>query len=110
MPRLVGKHQAVINYRHIIDSLVRKPGAFANYRYREEMFPTSGFRVAWDMLRKNHTEKVTDKMYVQILKLAAHESQDAVADALRHLIAAGEATLARRRHTNAVWGDLSRPT
>ena len=58
---------------------------------REEMFPTSGFRIAWDMLRENHTEKVADKMYVQILELAAHESQDAVADALRHLIAAGEA-------------------
>lgn len=90
MPRLVGKHQAAINYRHIIDSLVRKPGAFANYRYREEMFPTSGFRMAWDILRKHHTEKVADRMYVQILELAAHESQDAVADALRHLIAAGE--------------------
>jgi len=46
MPRLVGKKLAAINYRHIIDSLVRKPGAFANYRYREEMFPTSGFRMA----------------------------------------------------------------
>lgn len=87
MPRLVGKNLAAINYRHLIDSLVRKPGAFANYRYREEMFPTSGFRMAWDSLRSAHSEKVADKMYVQILQLAAHESQDAVADALRHLLA-----------------------
>ena len=87
MPRLVGKQLAAINYRHIIDSLVRKPGAFANYRYREEMFPTSGFRMAWDSLRAAHSEKVADKMYVQILQLAAQESQDAVADALRHLLA-----------------------
>ena len=87
MPRLVGKQLAAINYRHIIDSLVRKPGAFANYRYREEMFPTSGFRMAWDSLRAVHSEKVADKMYVQILQLAAQESQDAVADALRHLLA-----------------------
>ena len=87
MPRLVGKKLAAINYRHIIDSLVRKPGAFANYRYREEMFPTSGFRMAWDSLRSAHSEKVADKMYMQILQLAAHESQDAVADALRHLLA-----------------------
>lgn len=87
MPRLVGKNLAAINYRHIIDSLVRKPGAFANYRYREEMFPTSGFRMAWDSLRSAHSEKVADKMYVQILQLAAQESQDAVADALRHLLA-----------------------
>ena len=90
MPRLVGKKQVSINYRHIIDSLVRKPGAFANYQYREEMFPTSGFRIAYDMLRDNHAQKVADKMYVQILEIAARESQDAVADALRHLIAAGE--------------------
>ena len=87
MPRIVGKNQAAINYRHIIDSLVRKPGAFASYRYREEMFPTSGFRMAWDSLRAAHSEKVADKMYVQILELAAHESQDAVADALRYLLA-----------------------
>lgn len=51
MPRIVGKNQAAINYRHIIDSLVRKPGAFASYQYREEMFPTNGFRMAWDSLR-----------------------------------------------------------
>ena len=89
MPRLVGKKLAAINYRHIIDSLVRKPGAFANYRYREEMFPTSSFRMAWDSLRAAHSEKVADKMYVQILQLAAQESQDAVADALRHLLATG---------------------
>ena len=91
MPRLVGKQQVSINYRHIIDSLVRKPGAFANYQYREEMFPTSGFRIAYDMLHDQHAEKAADKRYVQILELAARESQDDVADALRHLIAAGEA-------------------
>jgi hypothetical protein len=39
-----GKHQ--VNYRHIIDWLVRKPGAFENYRYREDLFPTSHFRIA----------------------------------------------------------------
>ena len=109
MPRLVGKHQAAINYRHIIDSLVRKPGAFANYRYREEMFPTSGFRMAWDMLRKNHTEKVTDKMYVQILELAAHESQDAVSDALRHLLATGEAIDVERIRTLVMDATCVRP-
>lgn len=87
MPRIVGKNQAAINYRHIIDSLVRKPGAFASYQYRGEMFPTSSFRMAWDVLRATHSEKVADKMYVQILEIAAKESQDAVADALRHLLA-----------------------
>ena len=78
MPRLIGKKLASINYRHIIDSLVRKPGAFANYQYREEMFPTSQFRIAYDMLRAAHTEKIADKTYVKILELAARESEEAV--------------------------------
>ena len=32
-----------INYRHVIDWLVRKPGAFERYLYREELFPTQPF-------------------------------------------------------------------
>jgi hypothetical protein len=87
MPRLVGKNLAAINYRHIVDSLMRKPGAFASYRYREEMFPTSSFRMAWDNLRAAHSEKVADRLYIELLHLAAYESQEAVANALRHLLA-----------------------
>ena len=34
LPRLRGAENHCINYRHIIDWLVRKPGAFSNYRYR----------------------------------------------------------------------------
>ena len=50
MPRLPGSGKHAINYRHIIDSLVRKPGAFANYKYHEDLFPTSHFRMAYDAL------------------------------------------------------------
>ncbi len=91
MQRLTGKNNASINYRHIIDSLVRKPGAFAAYRYREELFPTTNFRIAYDLLRAAHSEKESDRKYLKILDLAAKESQDAVADALRYLIASSEA-------------------
>jgi hypothetical protein len=87
MKRLVGKNAASINYRHVIDSLVRKPGAFADYRYREEMFPSSQFRFAYDMLRSTHSDSIADKMYLQILQLAAHESQQAVEDGLRIQVA-----------------------
>lgn len=41
--------------------------------------------MAWDVLRATHSEKVADKVYVLILEIAARESQDALADALRHL-------------------------
>ena len=40
-PRLIGKQQHHIDYHHVIWSLVRKPGAFAAYRYREDLFPTT---------------------------------------------------------------------
>ncbi len=37
MERIHGAGEARIDYRHIIGSLVRKPGAFARYRFREQM-------------------------------------------------------------------------
>lgn len=46
--RLLGRNLRRIDYRHMIWSLVRKPGAFARYVYREEMFPTVAFRKAYD--------------------------------------------------------------
>jgi hypothetical protein len=52
-PRLRGRKKHRINYRHIIDWLVRKPGAFENYVYRDELFPTSRFRMAYDALRES---------------------------------------------------------
>ncbi len=86
LPRLRGEGKCAINYRHIIDSLVRKPGAFKNFRYRNELFPTSRFRIAYDILKKRHTVSVAVKQYLNILYLAAHESETGVDNALRSLI------------------------
>jgi len=84
-PRLAGHGKHHLNYRHIIDSLVRKPGAFENYRYREELFPTSYFRMAYDLLRKRDRRRA-HKEYLQILYLAAKESESEVNAVLRRLI------------------------
>ena len=46
MERIRGEREARVDYRHIIGSLVRKPGAFARYRFREQMFPTMAFRLS----------------------------------------------------------------
>ena len=86
LPRLRGEGKHTINYRHIIDSLVRKPGAFEDYRYRDDLFPTSRFRMAYDSLKKRHALRVAAKQYLNILYLAARESETAVDDALRVLI------------------------
>ena len=53
LPRLRGSGKHRIQYRHIIDWLVRKPGAFEHYRYREELFPTTQFRMAYDRLHQH---------------------------------------------------------
>ena len=84
-PRLRGRRKHHINYRHIIDWLVRKPGAFENYVYREELFPTSRFRMAYDALREAQPER-GHKEYLGILYLAARQSETAVDEALRTLL------------------------
>lgn len=89
MPRLRGGNEARVDYRHIIWSLVRKPGAFAGYRYREELFPTLTFRRAYDALRGSGTDRA-DVEYVRILHLAASTSQDDVERTLKAALDAGE--------------------
>lgn len=84
IPRLRGEGKPRIQYRHIIDWLVRKPGAFENYRYREELFPTHRFRMAYDWLKKHHASR-SAKEYLGILHLAAKRNEAAVDYALRTL-------------------------
>lgn len=84
LPRLHGKRQQVINYHHLIRSLVRKPGAFAAYRYRDELFPTTTFRRAYDSLCKL-LPAVADREYLRVLHLAATTSESEVEIALQVL-------------------------
>jgi hypothetical protein len=88
MPRLRGERTARIDYRHVIWSLVRKPGAFARYRYREELFPSLTFRKAYDALCAWGTR--ADIEYVRILHLAASTMESVVEQALAKLLAGGE--------------------
>ncbi len=71
MERPAGRGHAAIDYRHLIGSLVRKPGAFARYRYREALFPSLAFRYAFDALEGRHGGRA-DVEYVRILHLAAN--------------------------------------
>ena len=87
LPRLRGENKHRVDYRHIIDRLVRKPGAFENYRYKDQLFPTSQFRIAHDLLRSQHGPKQGIREYLKVLELAAKESQQAVNEALRLCIA-----------------------
>jgi hypothetical protein len=85
LPRLRGRGKHRVDYRHIIDWLVRKPGAFENYRYKEDLFPTSRFRMAYDALRQSAPSS-GNRQYLAILYLAATEGESRVDAALRILM------------------------
>jgi transposase len=75
---------AVIDFRHLISHLLRKPGAFAGYRWREELFPSLVYRAAYDRLTRAGSD--ADKRYLEVLKLAVNEGQTAVENALEQLL------------------------
>jgi len=84
-PRLIGNKKHRINYRHIIDSLIRKPGAFKNYRYKPDLFPNIHFRLAYDLLSKEIPDRC-DKEYLDILHLAASCGENRVTKILNIII------------------------
>jgi hypothetical protein len=84
-PRLAGNKKHRIDYRHIIDSLIRKPGAFKNYRYKSDLFPNIYFRLAYDLLSKELPNRC-DKEYLNILHLAATCSENRVTEILNLII------------------------
>ena len=86
MPRVPGAHHYQINYRHVIDSLLRKPGGFRNYRYRDDLFPQAVFRQAWDVLNKHLPPRQADLTYLRILKQAAVGLEADIAQALSLLL------------------------
>jgi hypothetical protein len=90
LPRLIGQKQHHVNYRHVIDSLIRKPGGFRDYRYRDDLFPSLIFRRAWERLKQWQSPRKADITYLRILRLAAREMESEVSAALEHLLATKE--------------------
>lgn len=98
--RVTGRNGHRINYRHVIWSLVRKPGAFARYRYREDLFPSLAFRRAYDAIVGDGPTTSKDLEYLRILHLAAATSEADVESALSMLLDA------RKPPTSAAVKDL----
>lgn len=90
LPRLIGDATTHhINYRHVVESLLRKPGGFRNYRYRDDLFPRLIFRQSWEQLEQWHSPRRADIIYLQILHMAARTIEDDVAIALELLVQNG---------------------
>lgn len=84
--RLRGNGGHRIDYRHVIWSLVRKPGAFARYKYRSDLFPSLTFRRCYDALRASVVESQADINYLRILHLAASTMECEVETAILMLL------------------------
>jgi lambda repressor-like predicted transcriptional regulator len=90
LPRLIGQKSHRVNYRHLVDTLLRKPGGFRRYRYREDLFPQLIFRRAWEQLDRWHPPRRADIVYLRILRLAARTFESDVAAALELLVNRGQ--------------------
>ncbi len=71
-PHPNGKHDQVVDYRHVIHSLRRKPMALLNLVYRDQLFPREAYRRAFNVLRKRLPDKKACRIMVDLLALA-HE-------------------------------------
>lgn len=89
-PRLSGSHHYQLNYRHLIETLLRKPGGFRDYRYREALFPRLIFRQAWEQLGQWYAPRKADLIYLRLLHLAARTLESEVVGALEVLVHQGQ--------------------
>jgi hypothetical protein len=105
VPRLCGQDKHRIDYRHIISWLVRKPGAFAQYCYQADLFPTSRFRQAYDVLLAKQPQRASQE-YLRLLHLAARTSESGVDEALGRQLAAGQLPSALEVEAQLI-GDIS---
>ena len=88
-PRIRGEGNHRIDYRHIIEGLVRKPGAFENYKYRDDLYPNSHFRMVYDHL-KRRVPAGANKEYLKILYIAFMEGEVKVDTAIQNILTSGE--------------------
>jgi hypothetical protein len=65
-----------VDYRHVIDSLYRKPRAFAHCQYREELLPNAQWRQLWQQIMEQFDLDVACKLMVSALYLAAKRDQE----------------------------------
>ena len=73
-----GPPQRVVDYRHLIGPLIRKPQAFRHSVFRDELFPSAIFRRAWERLDQRLDPRKACRVYVGLLHLAAMQGCEAV--------------------------------
>jgi hypothetical protein len=85
MPKATDAPQ--INYLHVIDELIKKPGAFKNYKYRECLYPHPAYKQTCELLEEHGGNYA--KEYLGVLYLAKHHGEAVVTRLLQEQLAAG---------------------
>jgi hypothetical protein len=94
-----GPRLRVVDYRHLVGGLIKKPQAFRHSVFRDELFPRSVFRRAWEALDARLEPRKACRVYVGLLHLAAmHGCEAALGD---YLVARGSARHRARRRRPA---------
>lgn len=65
-----GRHDQVVNYRHVIHPLRKKPMALLNLVYRDKLFPLPAYRLAFEALAAQLPEKAACNATVKLLAIA----------------------------------------
>lgn len=86
----------VINYRHVVESLRRKPKAFLHCDWQRELLPNQDWRDLWQQLNQGSDPDGAARLMVEALYIAATQDQEAaVAAYLQVQLKAGTLTLVR---------------
>ena len=89
-PHSSGKHSHVVDYRHVIHALRRKPMALLNLVYREQLFPRRAYQRAFEALLAGDSEKQACRTVVGLLALAHDRACEAeLAEAINAELDAG---------------------
>ena len=65
------RNRYVIDYRHVIHALVKKPGAFRYCKYRDELLPNATYQAIWQHIDSTCNAITAPKLFLRLLKLAA---------------------------------------
>lgn len=90
-PRSKDRGGHVVDYRHVIHALRRKPGALIGLAYRDQLFPREAYRRMFAALRAELPDRQACKTMVTLLALAHERACEA------ELASLLEADLAARR-------------
>jgi len=86
-----GRCGHVVDYRHVIHALRRKPMALLHLVYRDQLFPRDAYRHAWDRLIATQSSRNACRTMVGLLALAHDRACEAeLAIALEAILDAGE--------------------